>query len=410
MSTVVLRDQIEQVLRSWHSYELGRGAPAIIDFDCHPSEHEVSPAQDRLQVHDQLAELREQATHAPILSERLDADLAYLGALLGERQPLDEYLRRTQGCAAEGWSAAYVEARGRLARSHLAELGIGWHDATNTELESFEGRLEAEEVPDAIRRDADEFEPLVRRATGASAEFRLRIEPVTIDAYWAFWLDGAGQDVRLRLNLRHARFTRVRARQFALHEVLGHGLQYASLAARCTQEDVPWVRLLSVYAPHQVLFEGLAQAMPLLVTPDDPALIARVRLDHYLRLVEAELHLAINAGVSAATCAAQARARVPFWSDATIADQLSDCGVDPLLRSYLWSYPAGLDWFVALAEAPTTVVTEVLHAAYRDPLTPGDLAARWPTGPAIGGDGSAVRLWEPTFPGGLAGTPRSRPR
>ena len=73
-----------------------------------------------------------------------------------------------------------------------------------------------------------------------------------------------------------ARFSALRARQFALHEVPGHGLQYARLAARCAQESVPWVRLLSVFAPHQVLFEGLAQALPLLVTPDDPALTARV--------------------------------------------------------------------------------------------------------------------------------------
>jgi hypothetical protein len=398
MSTVVLRDRIEEVLRSWHAYELSRDAPAVIDYDCHPRDEPTPPAADRLQVHAQLVELRAQAAEDPILAQRVDADLAYLRALLGERQPLGDYVRRTQGCAAEGWSADYLDTRAQHAQTALADMGIGWHATTDRELDSAEGPLEPEDVPEAIRWAADEYEPAVRTATGAQAEFRLRIEPVTVDAYWAFWLDGAGQDVRLRLNLRRARFTAVRARQFALHEVLGHGLQYATLAARCAQHSVPWVRLLSVFAPHQVLFEGLAQALPLLVTPDDPALTARVRLDHYLRLVEAQLHLAINTGVSAATCAAWARARVPFWSDTTIADHLADCGTDQLLRSYLWSYPAGLDWFVALAEAPGTVATEVLHAAYRDPLTPTDLAAHWPTGPAIGGGGSAVRLREPAIP------------
>jgi hypothetical protein len=51
-----------------------------------------------------------------------------------------------------------------------------------------------------------------------------------VDAYWAYWLDGAGQRVRLRLNMPNATFTKVQARQFALHEVLGHGLQGASIS------------------------------------------------------------------------------------------------------------------------------------------------------------------------------------
>ncbi|MEV8440780.1 hypothetical protein AB0425_25675 [Actinosynnema sp. NPDC051121] len=394
---MVVRDRLEQVLRSWHAYETSRDAPAVIDFDCHPTGQDAPAAENRLDVQRQLLELQEAASGDPVLAERLAAGLAYLGALLGERLPLNDYVRLTQGCAAAGWPGEYVARRGEQAKAHLAELGIGWHGTTDQDLESLEGRLTPDDAPAAIQQAADELEPLVRQATGATAEFRLRIETADVDAYWAYWLDGAGQDVRLRLNLRRARFTTVRARQFALHEVLGHGLQYASLAERCATENVPWVRLLSVFSPHQVLFEGLAQALPLFVTPHDPALAARVRLDHYLRLVEAELHLAINDGVSAADCAAHARARVPFWSDATIADHLTDCGTDPLLRSYLWSYPAGIDWFVALAETPGTVATEVLHAAYRDPLTPRDLAARWPAGPAIGGDGAAVRLRKPAL-------------
>jgi hypothetical protein len=82
---------------------------------------------------------------------------------------------------------------------------------------------------------------------------------------------------------------------------------------------------------------------------------------------------------------------VPYWTDAEIADLLADRGADTLLRSYLWSYPAGIDWFVSLAEAPADVQSAVLHAAYRDPLSPDDLAALWPAGPAIGGPGASPR-------------------
>lgn len=84
------------------------------------------------------------------------------------------------------------------------------------------------------------------------------------------------------------------------------------------------MRLLPVHALYQVLLEGLAQALPLFVTPDDAALVARVRLDHYLQLVRAELHLAINSGVAVSACVEHARSRVPFWTDGTIAHLLSD--------------------------------------------------------------------------------------
>ncbi len=78
---------------------------------------------------------------------------------------------------------------------------------------------------------------------------------------------------------------------------------------------------------------------------------------------------------------------IPYWSDEDIADLLTDRGSDPLLRSYLWAYPAGIDWFVNLADSNATEAPAILQAAYRRPLTPGELAALWPSGPVFGGPG-----------------------
>ncbi len=363
----------------------------MIDFDCHPTAEAVAPADNRLAVYRELAPLRERAHAAgeSRLTERLDADLAYLRALMGERLPLDEYVRLTQGCHTAGWPADYVTAVGAQARVDIEGQSVAWGPDTSKDLDQAEGPIDAEAAPEEIRRAAEDLEPLVRAVTGATAPYELTIESTHVDAYWGYWLDGKGPRVRLRLNLRNARFTKVRARQFALHEVLGHGLQCASFSERAAGEDVPWVRLLSVHTTAQVLLEGLAQALPLFITPDDAALAARVRLDHYTQLVRAELHLAINSGVSVADCAAHAQSRVPFWTDAHIADTLADRGTNPLLRSYLWAYPAGIDWFVALSEADVPVRERVLRAAYRDPLTPTDLVNLWPEGPVVGGLGAA---------------------
>jgi len=270
-------------------------------------------------------------------------------------------------------------------RSRLDDLGIAWGRSTLRDLISAEGPIDADAAPDAIRQAAAEVEPAVRRLVDTEAPFRLTIEATDVQAYWAYWLDGSGRELRLRLNVRHATFTKVTVRQFALHEVLGHGLKAASYTARSAAEDVPWVRLLSVHSPHQILLEGLAQTLPLFVTPDDEAVLTRVKLEHYSYLVRAELHLAINSGTSVEQCAEHARARIPWWTDDAIGDALTDRSADPLLRSYLWSYPAGQDWFTHLSTADPTVWRPILRAAYRRPLTTTDLAAMWPDGPTIGG-------------------------
>jgi hypothetical protein len=391
--TVGLRDQVEAVLTSWDVYERDRGSPQVIDYDCRPTGEPAKAASGRLEVFSQLCELFTRCADedgSRQIVARLESDLTYLRAMLGERMPLRDYVRRTQGCDVAGWPDEYVQSRAALAQDALARLGIGWDERTTSELSRREAALDVEQAPDVIRSAAAELAPAVRKATGADASYSLAIESTNVDAYWAYWLDGAGTHARLRLNLRHAQFTDVQARQFALHEILGHALQGASYSERWATESVPWVRLLSVHAPQQVLLEGLAQAFPLFVCPDDDQLVARVRLAHFVQLVRADLHIAINSGWTVEQCVDLARSRAPFLKPNSIADLLTDRSVNPQLRSYLWSYPAGIDWFVCLAEHGGDTAAAVLHAAYHKPLAPADLEALWPIGPKVGGPGGSV--------------------
>lgn len=388
---MTLRDRVETILRSWNQYEIARGAPPVVDFDCHPQgSAEVVAATSRIEARTRLEELRTEAVDAGgsgHLLDRIHATLAYLDAVLGAREPIADYIQTTQGCAATGWSDDYIEDVRTVAVSALERLGIGWGPDTAKALTATENPVDSADAADVIQKYASELEADVRRITDSQAPFHLSVEHVDLDAYWAYWLDGAGHNVRMRINARNASFTEVQARQFALHEVLGHGLQCASYAQQCQDHDVPWVRLTAVHAQQQVLLEGLAQALPLFVRPADQPLIARVRLAHYTELVRAQLHLAVNTGTPLSDCVAFARASAPFWSDEGIGNMLADRSVNPLLRSYLWSYPAGIDWFVRLADdPPTTTSTAVIQAAYRTPLTPADLAQLWPNGPTIGGN------------------------
>jgi len=394
--TVALRDRIEAAIRGWDAHEKLAGSGLdIIDFDCLPvatTKSDVPTYASRLAVLEELLELRGQADGYPLLVERLDADIAYLEAVLGRQRPLSEYVQLTQGCPAAGWPAVAVEQLGAEVRELLAARGIEWGPNTRDDLKDAEGAINPVDAGDAIRSAAAALEPTVRDLAHADAPFELLIESADINEYWSYWLDGSRDRIRLRLNQNKFSLTKVQARQFALHEVLGHGLQYVNIAAAA---DPPWVRLFSVHAPTQVLFEGLAQALPLLVIPDDADVRNRVTLDNYVQHVRAELHIAVNDGASISACISHARARVPYWSDDEIADDLRDRTRHPLLRSYLWSYPAGLDWFVRLFADHRVVALEVLRAAYRSPLTPGQLSDAWPEGPPVGGPGGSIRLREP---------------
>ncbi len=399
---MTLRDKAEAVIHGWHRYEIERGAAAVIDYDCQPPREPQPPAESRYAVLARLSSLREAAARDgdTDLAESLRAHACYLRALLGERLNLDDYALATQGCHAHGWPLNYLDQIQQRAVERLARIGIPWDENTEKALEEAEGRISADAAPEAIEKAAARFEPLVRQRCGTDAPYELAIETVDVDQYWSYWLDGQGSSARLRLNLRRSSFTAVRARQFALHEILGHALQSASYVARCASECVPWLRVLAVHAPHQVLLEGMAQAMPLFITPDDEPLVTRVRLDHYRQLVFAELHRRINDDVPIEDCVAFARARIPYMTDEAVGDLLSDRGADPLLRSYLWAYPAGLDWFTNLADhASSVVIEEVLRAAYRAPLSPRQLTALWPTGPAVGGPGrQPLRVRQPPVP------------
>ncbi len=306
---------------------------------------------------------------------------------------------RDPGCSAGGWTEDYLDDVRDQAVKAIGDLGIPWGADLNKQLNELEQPVTSDEAAEQIPAFARSLDPALRELVETTAPYDVTVEVTDVDDYWAYWLDGAGPNVRLRFNRRNATFTQVQVRQFAMHELLGHAVQFASYAQVCTTTNVPWVRLLSVNAPYQVTFEGLAQAMPLFLAPDDRQVIARVRLTHYLQLVRAELHQAINQGVSIAECADHARSRVPFWTSAGIGDMLTGRGSNPLLRSYLWAYPAGIDWWVNLADnADPETRKQTLRAAYQRPLTPSHLAGLWPHGPSIGGPGAPVRLRKPSLP------------
>ncbi|MGH3820242.1 MAG: hypothetical protein ACRDRE_21330 [Pseudonocardiaceae bacterium] len=383
-----LRDAVEEAVRRWDALERSRGEAPVIDFDCAPPADKPRPFDNRFVALDQLTRLRVEANaqHQPVLSVYLDAHIAYLCALMGQQLPFGEYISVTQGCAPRGWTRDYLEQCAGIVKDALGSLGISWDEHTWRNLRSVSESLPASEVGAAIADYADQHESSVRRLVDTDAEFNLTIEDVEVDAYWSYWLDGSSHDTRLRINKNKTSFSHVDAYRFALHEILGHALQYSSLTAQAETNTVEWPRILAVHCPHQILFEGLAQVLPWIASPDDEIVVARTRIDHFMNLIRGQIHILINSGVTAADCRDLAHHQVPWWTDDEIARELYDRSRNPQFRSYLWSYTAGMDWFIRLVEEGGATPAEVLREAYKRPLTPSELHELWPAGPIIGGN------------------------
>jgi hypothetical protein len=98
------------VLRSWDKYERRRNGSPVIDYDCCPFDQEIEPASSRLTVLRQLEDLRERASESEdSLGRRIDAELAYLRALLGEHRPLDEYILKRLRLGPSRWVAGVAD-------------------------------------------------------------------------------------------------------------------------------------------------------------------------------------------------------------------------------------------------------------------------------------------------------------
>jgi len=96
--------------------------------------------------------------------------------------------------------------------------------------------------------------------------------------------------------------------QFTFHELLAHCGQMKAWATRIAAGDLPrYCGLTTVHTPEQVMLEGLAQTLPLMIPNDaaaDPVLAVRLTLMRYRLMMDNNLHCMINNGATIERCAA----------------------------------------------------------------------------------------------------------
>jgi hypothetical protein len=382
----------------WHLLEKSMGAAGglVIDFDLAPPPEELDPAAivaygSREEALERLMDLRLRAEATPglpgadFLRARLAGSEAYLRALLGERAPFERYLRQSMGiwpADAEAEAARLAEEQRELAED-AAALGLTFGPPGREEARRRWGRTDMGSFEAELRAAAEGWVGRLRRRLGLEPEPRYRLEVVSVDAYWANWIDGDRQaGVTLRVNT-HPRIEYDRWSPVALaaHEIAGHAMHVACLEASATAPQprlLPALLSLTVHAPEAFQMEGLAQAMlHLLAEPDE--LPAEQRFWERYRGYAGEranlAQLQVEAGAPIDGVARSLLSDCPYSLPLSLRSGLRDRSRNPLMRSYMHVYAPSRRLFLRAAALPTAAQDRILRLALQELLRPDTLSA-----------------------------------
>ena len=220
------RGELESVVTAWDAHERSMGFPPVVDFNI-GARGEASSASDRTTTKRHLDAIDVPGA-PPTVRANAQAHLAYLQEMAegAGSTPLERYLQQTQGVGLGVLSADWLASQRRAAKDRLIDMGVNWGESALSSLRADEGAvLSSQEAVDMIVHEADRALPRVRALCQADASIDVKVELVREDAFWSYWTDGGCNSVRVRINERNATLTETLVRQFALHEILGHGLQ-----------------------------------------------------------------------------------------------------------------------------------------------------------------------------------------
>lgn len=359
-------------LLGWHELEKRLGGDVIIDFNLLGRQPRDTYA-NRLDALKALGKLLNEASpHYPLAVQRLQAHDCYLRSLMGEKIPFGTFIKKTQGFEPKLFSESYLRQRRDALEIRLAELGVALDGHTARNLRALDEPIHSSVVGKAFLSTYRRNRKFLVEAIAAEAKFRLKIEFVAVQEYWAYWVDGNRSRFRLRFNEPNIRnqYSHTEAVQFVYHELLAHCAQMAVWARQIESGKLAkYFGLTTVHSPEQFLLEGLAQSLPLLlrnVETENHLLLCRIYLSHYRSLVNNNLHIMINEGRTIEECVSFAKRHLPDPEVGEVAAGLVSRANIPRFRSYEFVYPASFDFFIRCAEnLPESAIKELLRKVYR---------------------------------------------
>jgi hypothetical protein len=208
------------------------------------------------------------------------------------------------------------------------------------------------------------------------ADYQIRVEFASEDAYWKNWISGnlSQHEILLRINT-HPRQTWYRGfpETLVIHEYCGHAIQMINWHRRIERGEIPgFLGILTVHFPDQFLLEGLAESLAYLL-PGRLSLESRSvllrELHYYYLLVLNNVHILANEQ-GPAVAFEYASNRLPFTPKELINKEIHDRTKNPLFRCYQYVYGIAKESFLsALRPLAPHQRWNLLRQVYDFPMT-----------------------------------------
>lgn len=315
----------------------------VIDFDPYGATIDKTPKPSTLLNLLNRAERILEKTESKIIETKLHGHIAILKALSGQRTPIDKYVKKTMGCSPLVFCEKDIQ-NVIEAITHLANIiGCSCDHFLHTKHPVEEVLFDTKDVVQKFRERFTILGQSFKKEFGIGTDFRLEIQQVEEDAYWSYWVDGINGEYRLRLNRSEKKYTLSEVDQFVLHELVAHCCQMASWQESVKKQELETAEVItSVHTYEQPLLEGIAQALPLMMTSfHDPLVQGRALRDLLHQMLLSKIYLAIETGADPITQISSYSKFLTIENEERFLRNLFQYQNTPQLRAYMHAYPLG---------------------------------------------------------------------
>lgn len=383
--------ELSRLLIAWNDFETEHHGDGVIDFNVAESGLTGGPKfESRLEIIQQMERLsahinsksEKSKTYRKFL-KKLNAHKAYLSANCGQKFAWADFVEKTQGVTRNFLSTDYLNARAEYIKKEIIGLGMSANANWFSEMTKIEQNIPETDVGGYFVESFEKNKSNLIGVLDQLPEFDVKIDFVKESAYWNYWVDGTGNQFRLRFNTeRGLKYTQSMAEQFVLHELIVHCSQMANWHHLIASKKVAnFFGLTTVHSPEQFGMEGVALLLPLMVpdflTPTNAELIKlRVYMEHFKHTVFGNVHIMINEGSSIGECREYLNGFLPWWDQKDFENDLRNRSVNPLFSSYQYVYAAGSDYFLNKVEdtACANKMRPFLEKFYGEYMTLEDIA------------------------------------
>lgn len=383
--------QIVELYRAWDKFEekeLGDKVDGI-DFDLVGEDFEKMTITSRREAIEKLEEISASITPStPTLTffkAKALSSSTYLRALEGETFLIEDYVSRTLGIQPALEPTTGLEEQKE--RTDEAFARLGYRPTADQFIQFFqENLLDKEEIVSDFNTAKERLTPKVAAALDLQDLLPLDYEEsfVEIDEYWICWIMGQKGKMDFRINLHpknKIRWFKGSPELLAAHEMMGHLLQALNFKDKIAKGVLnPGFGVTSIPGPEQWAFEGMADALPILIPTVYQSLSDHGRFafeaNHLKDLVSNNVHIMVNHGVNLEETKKYVRKYRPYETDERIEREVQDCSSHPLFRAYLLTYSDGGRFFVRTARDLGGKTKGLLRDLYNSPMTPDQIKQR----------------------------------